>query len=55
VDAAAVPHDVYVGHLNPGKLVLPEVEDWQFHALKPTLAGDSASPKTGPAAMAMAG
>jgi hypothetical protein len=56
VDDAAVPHDVYVGHLDAGELVLPEVEDWQFHALKPTLAGGSVSPEPGHvAAMAMTG
>jgi hypothetical protein len=38
-DDPAVPKDVYVGHLEPGDLVLPERGGWQFHALHPAPAG----------------
>ena len=55
VDDAAVPHDVYVEHLEAGELVLPQVDGWQLHALKPALAGGSASPEPAHVAIAMAG
>lgn len=52
VDDAAVPHDVYVGQLEAGELVLPEADGWQFQALAPVPGGGSASPETGHVAMA---
>lgn len=54
-DDPAVPHDVYMGQLDAGELVLPQADGWQFHALKPALAGGSVSPEPGPVDMAMAG
>jgi hypothetical protein len=47
-----VPHDVYVGQLEAGELVLPEADGWQFQALAPVPGGGSASPETGRVAMA---
>jgi hypothetical protein len=55
VDDAAVPNDVYVGHLEPGELVLPEVDGWQFHALEHGLRADSALAEPVHVAVAMAG
>jgi hypothetical protein len=55
VDDAAVPQEVYVGHLEAGELVLPEVDGWQFHALKPAVAWGCALPERGHVPMAMAG
>jgi hypothetical protein len=55
VDDAAVPNDVYVGHLQAGELVLPEVDGWQFHALEYAHAGGFAWPESGLVAVAIAG
>ena len=55
VDDAAVPHDVYVGQLEPGELVLPELDGWQFQALAPALGAGSACPQTGQVALTAAG
>jgi hypothetical protein len=44
-----------VGHLETGEPVLPEVDGWQFHALKAALSVGSAASEPGHVAMAMAG
>jgi hypothetical protein len=44
-----------VGHLEPGELVLPEVDGWQFHALEHGLRADSALAEPVHVAVAMAG
>ena len=54
-DDEAVPSDVYVGHLEEGEMVLPELDGWQFHALTPAFSAGSASPDRGHFDAAMAG
>lgn len=54
-DDPEVPQDVYAGQLEPGDMVLPELDGWQFHALDPAPAGDSPSAEGRHFAMAIAG
>ena len=54
-DDPAVPHEVYVGTLDAGDLVLPEVDPWQFHALTPGPAADAAAAPGAHLTMATAG
>lgn len=54
-DDPAVPHEVYVGTLDAGDPVLPEVGPWQFHALTPGPAADAAAVPGAHLIMATAG
>ena len=54
-DEPGVPKDVYLGHLEAGDPMLPELDGWHFHALNPAPAGASASAEGGHFAIAAAG
>ena len=53
-DDPAVSHEVYVGTLEAGAIVLPEAGDWQFHALTKPVP-DVAPVQGAPLAVATAG
>ena len=54
-DDPEVPHEVWVGRLEAGDLVFPEIDPWQFHALTPAPLAGTAPAEGLHLAMATAG